>query len=105
PLPAVGVSGPVDLVSLAVDIPGMVGDRVAQLQQRMLELTAFRGVDEHAFGVDALAELADEVRLGEELIEQARLRRGQCQPMERMVDEGERSAARHEGYDIDEPCA
>ena len=102
PLTAVGIIGQRDLVGLAIDIASMIGDRMPQLQQRVLEFAALGRVDQDGFGIDAFAELSDEIGLADELVEQSRLRCGQGQPVDRMVDEREHTETVHDVDDVDE---
>ena len=68
----------------------------------MLEFAALGRVDQDGFGIDAFAELSDEIGLADELVEQSRLRCGQGQPVDRMVDEREHTETVHDVDDVDE---
>jgi hypothetical protein len=89
-------------VRLAVDVPGEVLGRPAQLEQRLLEVAALGGVHHHRVVVDPLADEPGDLLGAHHLLEHRAVGARQHQSVGRVLLEPQPSVARHRLGDVDE---
>src|SRR6185437_4647817 len=92
----------VDLVGLAIDVPGEVLSRPTEFEQCLLEVATFAGMDGDRVIVDALAEHACDLLGPSDLLQYGPIRRGQHQAVGRVLLEAKAPVAIHGLGDIDE---
>ena len=96
------VLGQRDRVRLAVDVPGEVLCRPAQLEQRLLEVAALGRVHRDRVVVDPVAEHPGDLLGAEHLFEHRSVGAGQHQPVNRVLLEPQPAVAGHRLRDVDQ---
>jgi hypothetical protein len=96
------VLGQLDRVRLAVDVPGEVLGRPAQLQQRLLDLPALGGVHGDRVRVEAGADQGRDPLRPQDLLQHRTVGGGQDQPVRRVLGQREPSVAVHRLGDVDQ---
>ena len=103
----VGPQGPLglvelDLVGLAVDVPGEVLGRPADLEQRLLEVAALGRVDDDGVVVDAGADHAGDLLGAQHLLEHRPVVADQHEAVHGVLLQPQPAVARHRLGDVDE---
>ena len=91
-----------DRVRLAVDVPGEVLGRPAQLEQRLLEVAALGGVHDDGVVVDPGAEHPGDLLGAQHLLEHRPVVADQHQPVDRVLLQPQPAVARHRLGDVDQ---
>ena len=91
-----------DRVRLAVDVPGVVLGRPAQLEQRLLEVAALGGVHHHGVVVEPLAEHPGDLLRAQHLLEHRPVVADQDQAVHRVLLETQPPEAGHRLGDVDQ---
>ena len=92
----------VDRVRLAVDVPGVVLGRPAELEQRLLEVAALGGVHRDGVVVDAVPEHAGDLLGAQHLLEHRPVVRHQGEAVGGVLLQPQPAVARHRLGDVDE---
>ncbi len=92
----------VDRVRLAVDVPGEVLRRPAELEQRLLEVAALGGVHRDGVVVDAVAEHARDPLGAQHLLQHRPVVRDQHQAVHGVLLQAQPPVPRHRLRDVDE---
>ncbi len=87
---------------LAVDVPGVVLGRPAELEQRLLEVAALGGVHDHGGVVEAGAEHRLDLLGPQHLLQDRPVGAGEHQPVGRVLLEAEPAVAGHRLGDVDQ---
>ena len=89
-------------MGLAVDVPGEVLGRPAELEQRLLEVAALAGVDGHGLGLDPLTDHPGDLLGADDLLEHRAVDAAQHQPVHRMLVQPQAAVARHRLGHVDQ---